>query len=85
MKAFLTQFVATLLAALTCALYSFAHQQPEYEMGKMQMVFLSRSPEWKSAGRGFYPHQLHQLTRFKLLLVPELVPVAFFSVQHPNG
>jgi uncharacterized protein YciI len=60
LKAFLTQFVATLLAALTCALYSFAHQQPEYEMGKMQMVFLSRSPEWKSAGRAGQVGREHQ-------------------------
>jgi uncharacterized protein YciI len=51
LKTFIPDFSAVLLAALTCTLPSFAQQKPEYDMGKMQMVFLRGSPEWKAEDR----------------------------------
>ena len=51
MKTFTPEFFAALLAALTCPFASVAQPKPEYDMGKMQMVFLRRSPEWKAEDR----------------------------------
>src|SRR5262245_13011221 len=52
-------FVA-LLAALSCALPAFAQQKPAYDMGKMQMMFLKMSPEWKSEDRARQVNKEHQ-------------------------
>lgn len=41
--------LATLLLVLAYAAPSLAQAGPQYDMGKMQMVFLRRSPEWKAA------------------------------------
>jgi hypothetical protein len=62
LKTFTLEFFATMLAALTCTSPSFAQQKPEYDMGKVQMVFLRRSPEWKEedgAGRVGKEHQAY--------------------------
>jgi uncharacterized protein YciI len=43
--------VALIFIVLTLAGSALSQQKPEYDMGMMQMVLLSRSPEWKDAGR----------------------------------
>ncbi len=43
--------IAALMSAMASAAL-FAQAKPEYDMGKMQMLFLSDSPEWKASGRG---------------------------------
>lgn len=48
MKRLVYKIVAGLLLMLSCADSFFAQQKPEYDMGLMQMLFLSRSPEWKA-------------------------------------
>jgi uncharacterized protein YciI len=41
--------LAGLLLALACPAPSPAQEAPKYDMGKIQMVFLRLSPEWKAA------------------------------------
>ena len=60
MKTFTTKFFATLLAALCCTFSAFAQPKPEYDMGKMQMVFLRRSPECKAEDRAGQLGKEHQ-------------------------
>jgi len=60
LKTLTPEFFATLLAALTCTFSSFAQQKPEYDMGKMQMVFLRQSPEWKAEDRAGQVGKEHQ-------------------------
>jgi uncharacterized protein YciI len=45
------KIVAFLFVALTLAGSAHAQQKPEYDMGLMQMLLLSRAPGWKEAGR----------------------------------
>jgi uncharacterized protein YciI len=49
-----------LLLALTCTFSSFAQQKPEYDMGKMQMVFLRRSAEGRAGARAEQLGNEHQ-------------------------
>ncbi len=49
MRKLLPQFSGTLLIALACTFACFAQQKPEYDMGKMQMVFLRLSADLKVA------------------------------------
>ena len=37
-----------ILAVLICPGNSIAQEKPPLDMGKMQMVFLKRAPDWKS-------------------------------------
>ena len=49
-----TSYLRIVIAALigVMALVTlFAQQKPEYDMGKMQMLFLDQSPEWKTGDR----------------------------------
>lgn len=39
-----------LLLALACAVPLLGQETPKYDMGKIQLVFLSLSPEWKTSG-----------------------------------
>jgi hypothetical protein len=39
-----------LLLALACAAPSRGQEAPKYDMGKIQLVFLRLSPEWKASG-----------------------------------
>lgn len=41
--------LAGLLLGLACAAPSRAQEAPKYDMGKIQLVFLKLSPEWKAA------------------------------------
>jgi len=59
LKTFTPEFLATWLVALTCT-FSFAQQKPEYDMGKMQMVFLRQSPELKAEDRAGQVGKEHQ-------------------------
>jgi uncharacterized protein YciI len=43
--------IALIFTVLTLVVAARAQQKPEYDMGMMQMLLLSRSPEWKDAGR----------------------------------
>ncbi len=67
-----------LLALLVCAGSTFAQQKPQYDMGKMQMIFLSRSPDWKAGdGGGEIDKQHHArlkslVTEGKLALAGEV-------------
>lgn len=42
--------LAGLLLTLACAAPSPGQETPKYDMGKIQLVFLSLSPEWKASG-----------------------------------
>jgi uncharacterized protein YciI len=48
LKRIVRKFFATSLAAFACTASPFAQQKPDYDMGKMQMIFLSRLPEGKA-------------------------------------
>jgi len=43
-----TTIMVVLLAVSIAGATVLAQQKPEYDMGKMQMLFLDQSPEWKS-------------------------------------
>jgi uncharacterized protein YciI len=60
LKTFTPECFATLLAVLTCTFSSSAPQKPEYDMGKMQMVFLRQSPEWKAKDRAAQVGEEHR-------------------------
>jgi uncharacterized protein YciI len=45
------RIVVALLAELIAAASVLAQQKPEYDMGKMQMLFLEQSSEWKTGDR----------------------------------
>jgi uncharacterized protein YciI len=65
----------TLLMSVDCVL---AQQKPKYDMGTMQMVFLSQSPEWKARDRAEQIHKEHHeyveslITNGKLALAGEV-------------
>ena len=44
-----TRVVIGMITGLISAASVLAQQKPEYDMGTMQMVFLSKSPQWKAA------------------------------------
>jgi uncharacterized protein YciI len=43
----LSKCIAVSITALLFVSYGFGQAKPEYDMGKMQMVFLKQVPEWK--------------------------------------
>jgi uncharacterized protein YciI len=43
--------IIVVLAGLISAASVLAQQKPDYDMGKMQMLFLDQSPEWKTGDR----------------------------------
>ena len=45
------RIVIAALIGVMALLTLFAQQKPEYDMGKMQMLFLDQSPEWKTGDR----------------------------------
>ena len=45
------RIIIAVLTGLLSAASVLAQQKPEYDMGKMQMLFLDQSPEWKSGDR----------------------------------
>ena len=45
------RIIIAVLTALLFAASVLAQQKPEYDMGKMQMLFLDQSPEWKTGDR----------------------------------
>jgi uncharacterized protein YciI len=52
LKTFTTKIVvAAGVVMLACAFPAFAQHEAQYDMGIMQMVFLSRSPDWKGEDR----------------------------------
>lgn len=51
MKTFTPKIIAALMSMLACAFSVFAQQEPQYDMGVMQMVFLSPSSAWKGKDR----------------------------------
>ncbi|MGB7925262.1 MAG: YciI family protein [Pyrinomonadaceae bacterium] len=52
MKRFITKIVAALVLMLaSCSVSSLAQQEPQYDMGIMQMLFLSRFSAWKGEER----------------------------------
>jgi uncharacterized protein YciI len=61
LKVFPLRFTAVLLAGLTWTFHLFADQKPEYDMGKMQMVFLRWPPDWKSQDRAGPVSKEHQV------------------------
>jgi uncharacterized protein YciI len=48
LKRIVRKLFASSLAAFACTASPFAQQKPDYDMGKMQMIFLSRLPEGKA-------------------------------------
>ena len=45
------RIIIAVVAGLIAASYVLAQQKPDYDMGKMQMLFLDQSPEWKAGDR----------------------------------
>lgn len=52
--------VALIFIVLTLGGSALSQQKPEYDMGMVQMLLLSRSPEWKDAGRAEETSQEHK-------------------------
>ena len=78
MRTGLIRMMAALLAGLIVVASVVAQQKPEYDMGKMQMVFLSQSPEFARgdrAGQIRKDHRAyveHLVTNGKLALAGEM-------------
>jgi uncharacterized protein YciI len=72
------RIVITMLAALLSVASVLALQKPEYDMGKMQMLFLEQSPEWKTGDRADEVRKEHRayveglITQGKLALWGEV-------------
>ena len=77
------RIVIALLVELIAAASVLAQQKPEYDMGKMQMLFLEQSPEWKTGDRVDEIRKEHRayieglITKGKLALWGEVASEGF--------
>jgi uncharacterized protein YciI len=65
---FIIRFFTVLLLTLSYAFHSFAQHKPEYDMGKMQMIFLTHLPggpgeDWTKLSRGQHQAYVEKLIK----------------------